>query len=303
MKPQFTLLRALGSLGALPAVLLVAACGQTTTPTRNAPASASNAADVDQRQRYAVTAAVLENAAHGPQLCRAMLLMMPPTCSGPEVAGWDWSAVKSQSERGTRWGSYHLIGTWDGTRFTLTEPAEPVGSKDKPIGRDEDTADFKTPCRTPAGGWKPVDPSKMSDAAEERFKALAEKDPEYAGNWISYPKGLGGGQTVYVLRFIRDLPGHEREIRKTWGGPLCLLTAKRSGPELEKVRVELERLVKAKTPGYMSVGSDPQNNRVRLYVTVASDHMQRDLDRRFGKGVVGLEPWLAKVVGLDVSHK
>lgn len=274
-------------------LLLAAACGQTTTSARSAPEAASNAAtDTDQRQRYAVTASVLENAAHGPQLCRAMLLMMPPTCSGPEVVGWDWNAVESQSDRGTRWGSFHLIGTWDGTRFTITEPAKHVGSKDKPIGRDEDTADFKTPCRTPAGGWEPVDPSKVSHAAEERFKALAEKDPEYAGIWISYPKGLGSGQTVYVLRFTRDLPGHEREIRKTWGGPLCLLTAKHSGPELEKVRVELERRVKAKTPGYLGVGSDPQNNRVRLYVTVASDHMQRDLDRRFGTGMVGLEPWL-----------
>ncbi|MFD4585891.1 hypothetical protein ACFWOY_14860 [Streptomyces sp. NPDC058423] len=48
------------------------------------------------------------------------------------------------------------------------------------------------------------------------------------------------------------------------------------------------RLVEARTPGSMGVGEDPRKSRVRSYVTAPSDHVQRDLDRRFGRGMAGI---------------
>lgn len=46
----------------------------------------------------------------------------PPQCSGPELAGWDWTAVGGEeSASGVTWGAYALTGTWDGERFTATE--------------------------------------------------------------------------------------------------------------------------------------------------------------------------------------
>lgn len=72
---------------------------------------------------YAADAvAVLESPEHGPQLCAAVATSLPPRCEGPDVVGWDWSAVRHESVRGTKWGWYRVAGTWDGSRLTLTEP-------------------------------------------------------------------------------------------------------------------------------------------------------------------------------------
>ncbi|MEU6708180.1 hypothetical protein [Streptomyces wuyuanensis] len=110
------------------------------------------------------------------------------------------------------------------------------------------------------GGWKAVDPAKTSHTTQERLVVDAEKDPEFAGRWISYPGGAQKGLAVLVMQHTRDLPGHEREIRRIWGGPLCLVGAKHSYAELRKVRAELVRLVDARTPGCMSVGEDPHTD-------------------------------------------
>ncbi|MEV6653717.1 hypothetical protein [Streptomyces sp. NPDC051219] len=114
---------------------------------------------------------------------------------------------------------------------------------------------------------------------------------------------LGDGDGSYVRARPRRTASRSAST-KTWGGPLCLLTAKRSQAELAEVRAELEKRVKAGNSGYMGVGADPVNNRVRLYVTAPSDHMQRDLDRSYGKGVVGLKTWLqAKALSPDADPR
>ena len=47
----------------------------------------------------------------------------PPQCSGPEIVNWDWSSVDGEeSASGVTWGSYAVQGTWDGARFTVTQP-------------------------------------------------------------------------------------------------------------------------------------------------------------------------------------
>ncbi|MFD3439048.1 hypothetical protein ACFWU3_16255 [Streptomyces sp. NPDC058685] len=292
MKAHVTALRAIGVLAALPALALVTACGQEKTSNRTAPGAASSG--TGRPQEYAVTTTVLADASHGPQACHSMRTKLPPTCGGPDIVGWDWDAVRSRSAGGTRWGTYHLTGTWDGTRITLTEPAKNADPGDQPHSGTDDAhdMDFRTPCKTPPGGWKPSDPSKVSHAAEQRLQELLEQNPEYGGHWISYPQGLGSGRTVTVVTFTRDLPGNEREVRAVWGGPLCLLTVERSHQELRTVREDLVKRASAGTPGYLGVGSDPRHNRVRLYVPVPSAHMQQELDRRYGKGAVGLEPWM-----------
>lgn len=130
------------TLGALPALLLVSACGQETAPGRTTSPTP---------QRYEVQATVLENAKHGPQLCHAMTASMPPQCGGPDVVDWDWAAVTSESEGDVMWGSYVLTGTWDGTRFSLTEPAKP-GDNGGVTERPSEEPDFTPPCRPPGGG-------------------------------------------------------------------------------------------------------------------------------------------------------
>lgn len=80
---------------------------------------------LDRERKYRVTATVLEDAEHGPQLCGGVRTSLPPQCGGPDIVGWDWKSVRHESVRGVTWGQYMMTGTWDGERFTLTEPATP----------------------------------------------------------------------------------------------------------------------------------------------------------------------------------
>lgn len=71
-----------------------------------------------------VSGGVIESRDHGPMLTWTLLLSNPPQGGVIELANWDWDAVRGEeSSQGTTWGSqYDLVGTWDGTEFTLTQP-------------------------------------------------------------------------------------------------------------------------------------------------------------------------------------
>ncbi len=60
-----------------------------------------------------------------PQFCLGGVMeSYPPQCQGPEIVGWDWDDVDgAETAGGVTWGAYALQGTWDGERFTLTQPA------------------------------------------------------------------------------------------------------------------------------------------------------------------------------------
>lgn len=108
----------------LAGLMAVAGCASpvTATPADNK--------ERDMAHHYQVTATVLEDGKHGPQLCGAVAESLPPQCGGPDIIGWDWETVPSESAAGTRWGDYTMVGTWDGERFTLVEPARPAGEQD-----------------------------------------------------------------------------------------------------------------------------------------------------------------------------
>ncbi|MDI2097940.1 hypothetical protein [Ruicaihuangia caeni] len=69
---------------------------------------------------------VLQRDGETAMLCLgAVMESYPPQCSGPEIAGWDWSSVEgAESASGVTWGAYAVQGTWDGVTFTST--AEPI---------------------------------------------------------------------------------------------------------------------------------------------------------------------------------
>jgi len=59
-----------------------------------------------------------------PELCLGPVAeSYPPQCSGPPISGWDWADHKGtyDEQQGTRWGSYAVGGTWDGTTFTYSD--------------------------------------------------------------------------------------------------------------------------------------------------------------------------------------
>jgi len=82
---------------------------------------------------------VLQLDGQAPVLCLgAVAESYPPQCGGPEIVGWDWEAVDlEESASGVTWGTYAVVGTWDGTRFTLTGPAIPLALYD-PMPFDPD---------------------------------------------------------------------------------------------------------------------------------------------------------------------
>ncbi|HEY8450752.1 MAG: hypothetical protein FWJ70_10230 [Micromonosporaceae bacterium] len=253
---------------------------------------------------YEATATVLQAPGDVPRLCHVVMDSYPPRCGGPEVVGWDWDAVDAESASGTTWGEYRVIGTWDGERFTLVEPAEPA---DPTLSARASAPDFSSPCPEPEGGWKPVDPAKATLKAQEAALARAAEAPDYAGAWLdqSYldeldideddPAALEEAandptRTVLNLAFTGDLAERERWIREVWGGPLCLSQAERTLQEL----FDIQRRVHEDLPDVFTSGVDETRNVVTVTVMVVTPELQREVEQRYGEAVV-LDGWLKPV--------
>ncbi|MFE3450504.1 hypothetical protein ACFXJ8_16375 [Nonomuraea sp. NPDC059194] len=280
--------------GSLLVVLLVTltACG--TAPAATAPST-----------RYQADMTVLSNAEHGPQLCAMVAQSLPPQCGGPDIVGWDWTTVEHESRDGVRWGEYHVVGTWDGDRLTLTEPARPAERRDTP----RDRPDLTTPCPRPEGGWRPVDPSKATEEAMAAAIARAARLPGYAGSWLDqgYLKEIDGydpddprsverhtndpKRLVLNLRFTGDPAVHEPAIREVWGGALCLSRAERTAAELRTLQERVSKQFK----GAFSVSADELAGQVKVGVWVVTPQLQRQVDDTYGKGLVVLHGFLQSV--------
>jgi hypothetical protein len=228
---------------------------------------------------YRVTGTVLENAEHGPQLCRGVGESFPPQCDGLDIVGWTWDGLEHSDRGGVRWGNFEIIATFDGTRLTLSEPPWPPS-----VRRPGPTPDFTTPCPAPVGGWRVVDAAKATDAALKEAAALADSAPDAAGVWIDQNGGTNDPRKLVLnARFAGDLAAHEARLRAVWGGALCVSSAARSTADLHRVRAELSTL-----PGLLYAGVDTLTNQVVAGVYVATDARQRELDARYGPGVVKL---------------
>lgn len=282
--------------GALAVVVLLAATACATA----APQSVERAAE---GQRYRVTGTVLESPDHGPQLCKLVKDSNPPQCEGMEIVGWDWSKVDAESNSGTTWGGYTLVGTYDGERFTLTEPAaKPSGPRPPP----EDDVTFDTPCPEPEGGWRVVDESRFGMEAQHLVDKRTRSAPDFAGMWVDYPyldpaelkdpaaAERSGALRNFVLnvRFTGDLAGREEWIREVWGGALCVSQAKYTLQELSKIEQELQS---QHGDDVLYSNADEYANHVELEMYVATDELQDGLDAKYGAGVVLLDGWLEPV--------
>lgn len=270
---------------------VLAACGEEAAVTSTPPASDGG------DQRYTTTATVLESPAHGPQLCLgAVATSLPPQCGGPDIVNWSWDDVASESMSGTTWGEYTVVGTYDGERFTLTEP--PTEPTTEP-GQDDlgDESRFATPCEEPPGGWAVVDEATATWDALTAAIEHAESQPGHAGTWLDQSinpalrdadaedaEAAANDPTRLVLnfRFTGDLERHEHEIRAIWGGALCISLAEHPESELRDIQSELTSGV----PGMLSTGVDSVRGVVELRVIVDDGSLRQELDDRYGAGVV-----------------
>lgn len=290
-------------LGLLLAVV-ASGCGDTSS-TSGEPAvpaaSPTSALPADGPVRTSTT--VLDDGG-GPVLCLAgMADSLPPQCDGPAVAGWDWDEHPGPGAAGgSRWGEFDLVGTWDGTTFTVSEAeaVEPVdGLANGPDHSVEDDP-FATPCEQPDGGWAVVDPATTSNAARGEAARVAEDLPDYGLLWVDqsinprwqdYEAGDWSHEvqqamndpayTVLNVGVTDDLAGAEAAIREVWGGPLCVSRVANTFEQLREVAQELQDL-----PGNLGPQFGTISNRVDLPVVHDDGSVQAWVDDEYGSGVV-----------------
>ena len=100
-------------------------------------------------------------------------LVGPPTCDAYTVTGWDWAGVPaSEVQDGVRWGSYRVVGTFDGSTFAVEEATRPAP---EPYAWD-----FEIPCPAPEGGWQVVDPDRTTQDAMLGIGRLEQEVPGFA---------------------------------------------------------------------------------------------------------------------------
>ena len=279
--------------------------GQETPAVPAASPTAMLPADGPVRAR----ATVLDEG-EGPMLCLGGIAMsLPPQCSGPAVADWDWAEhPDAESVGGVTWGEFTMVGAWDGTTFTPSEARETT-PEDWPV---EDTqALFASRCEEPESGWVPVDPATTTDQALAAGHRAAEKLPDYAISWGDQSinpqweaaQDLDGGEgsleielamndplfTILNIGVTDDLARAEAAVREMWGGPLCVTQFVNTHARLRDVAREVRDL-----PGGLGSGYGSISNTVEISVIHDDGSIQAWADEEYGEGVVdvtsALEP-------------
>jgi hypothetical protein len=120
---------------------------------------------------------------------------------------------------------------------------------------------------------------------------LASKEPDFGGIWIDQPIPVAdptprNDPQHYVLNvtFTGDLARHEAELRKVWGGALCVSQVRQTEAELRKIQDEL-----VKEPGVISSSIDVTTGTITVEVFLARESRQRELDAKYGAGLIRLQ--------------
>ena len=282
-------------------VLLAAGCGAAERVAEHGPADTGSAATAPRASvLYAANTTVLEDERHGPSLCLgAILQSLPPQCGDVPVTNWDWGGAQGEeSFRGTTWGEYHVVGTYEGEAFTIVDVGPPT--PDPYAETDDET--FVPACEPPSGGWQ-EGMGRRSDADAGTVEAWASRRPNYVASWVTYlaePTEASDEVSLPVLYNVivnEDAASMEAGIRKRWDGPLCVV--ERDAPplrEARRTRAAAERLLAGL--GLQILGSDEGNPAQAARIQVVADpggSGQAALDDRFGPGLVVVEPVLRPV--------
>jgi hypothetical protein len=299
---------------ALLLAVVASGCGDTSSaPGEPAVPAASPASALPADGLVRTSTTVLDDGG-GPVLCLAgMADSLPPLCDGPAVAAWDWDDHPgARAAGGARWGEFDLVGTWDGTTFTVSEAeaVEPVDDlTDRPGGSGGEDDLFATPCEEPEGGWAVVDPATTSNAARGRAARVAEGLPGYGllwadqsinprwqdhqdGDWsLEVQQAMNDpALTILNVGVTADLAGAETAVREVWGGPLCVSRVANTFERLREVARELQDL-----PGSLGAQFGTISNRVDLPVVHDDGSIQAWADEEYGSGVVEVTSALTPV--------
>jgi hypothetical protein len=291
---------------ALAVLVLVVACGDEVrggSDRGHEPAPKPTAvpgADGDVTTGGPVT--VLDDG-DGAELCLgAVATSNPPQCGGPPLVGWDWADHQGdfESGAGVRWGDFMVTGTFDGTSVTPSDVV-PADEFEGPSGPTAEDDQFATPCPEPDGGWRVVDPALTTERTLQATMQRAEKLDGYAESWldqslnpadseeITSESGLNDPTLLIVnVRVTSDPGAAEMELRKGWGGSLCVSVAEHTLNELQAIQDQVNEL-----PGVLI--SSPDRDFVEVYMTYDDGSYQNWADATFGEGVVRIHSALAEV--------
>jgi hypothetical protein len=263
----------------------------TSPPSVGAPTQAA-----PSRPRYQTTSMVLQSRDHGSELCLGDVAdSFPPLCRGVPITNWRWDQVKGQQAAGgTTWGTYHLVGTYDGTSFTVirVNPPQPPPTP-QPSAAERFKDEPKSPCSEPKGGWPVPDPARRSERYLDPVTRAARAQPDFAGLWLSYLKPMGHnvaedpGEFVLNLAFTGELARHQAQLRPLWGGRLCITRQQRSYRQLLRIQHELQGTVGTELGlRVLSTGIVEDANAVNLQVVVLDTQTRKAIDARYGAGAV-----------------
>ncbi|HZD67418.1 MAG TPA: hypothetical protein VFA45_00410 [Actinomycetes bacterium] len=269
--------------------LLLAGCA-TGAAGGGVPAQTSG----PEEPRYQGTGTVLQNSRHGPELCLGgIAASLPPECDGLPITNWRWDQVEGeQTVSGTTWGAYRVVGTYDGTSFTVirAELAPPAPPPDR---EEQFEAEPKSPCPEPEGGWSLPDPSRRSERYLGPVTRTARAQPDFAGLWLSYLEPMGGdvaenpGEFVLNVAFTGELARHQAQLRPLWGGRLCVTRQQRTYRELLRIQRELQGAASTQLGlRVLTTGIDEYANAVGLRAVVLDTRAREAIDARYGAGAV-----------------
>jgi WD40-like Beta Propeller Repeat len=251
-------------------------------------------------QRYTYDGLVSQSPQHSAELCvyaTADTRIGADDCSGPAVAGWDWNQLKAKkTSAGIISGKFHVVGTYDGNEFTLTQPPTAVHRVAAPALRS-----FKTTCPAPAGGWHVTNPSRLTFDDYNALISAARGAPDFTGLWIdssTEPPGAVNdfAREVFNVGFTGHLDEHRLQLAAAWGGPICVIEQSRPYRELQSISHTLfGPYGQSLGLQLIDAGPDEARNVVQGDAVAVSPATQRALDLRFGKGVVDLTSELRPV--------
>jgi hypothetical protein len=244
---------------------------------------------------YEATDTVID-AGGAPTLCLGLVNeSLPPQCDGIELRGWNWSSVSGeQHASGTTWGEYDVVGTFDGSVFSVSSATAAAS----PTPPDSDRV--TTPCAEPTGGWVDEDPSRTDEDDRRAAMHLAEDAPDHTGVWVDYLDEDAGperpGRYVLNATLTGELPRHERELRAVWGGPLCVSASDLPFRELSRIQNELSDGA-AEAIGLQMTWSniDVMDGRVELGAVLVTPAMKTALHEEYGVGTVRVVPAMTLV--------
>lgn len=267
-------------------LLVLSSCAQRgeVLPAAESPATS---------RRFEVSTTVLENSSHGPSLCLGVVLYsFPPQCGGVPVTGWDWDMVDGETRAaGTIWGRYRVVGTFNGATFALTERPGTYEEPDAPAD-----IDLRPGCPEPAEGWERPRPADTTEANLQAAIAVAQAEPDFAGLWTVGQTQEGDvSAAVLNVAFTGGVDGRISELRKVWGGALCVVQRRRSIAELERIRTEATEILRERGVTLLSADADEVRGVVALDVVWFEPDDQAVFDARFGEGVVVLNARLRPV--------